>query len=157
MLALHGIVGVHRPSICENMIDVYVDGLVEPVNPGGIGAIGVIVYRQGKIIFRKGKVIGKGPEMSNNRAEYEALVEALQWLLDNGFQEERILVHSDSNMLVNQMQNKWKMKKGLYVAAQKKAGTLAEQFTFLYFQWISREENEEADLLTREAYYEYVV
>ena len=154
MLALDGIVGVQRPSICEHMIDVFVDGLVEPVNPGGIGAIGVIVYRQAKIIFRRGKVVGKGAEMSNNRAEYEALVEALQWLLDNGFQEERILVHSDSSMLVNQMQGKWKVRKGLYVVAYKKAGTLAEQFTSLSFQWIPREENEEADLLSREAYHE---
>ncbi len=154
MLAPDVMLEVQKSSICEYIIDVYVDGLVEPVNPGGTGAIGIIVYRQGKIIFRKGKVIGKGAEMSNNRAEYEALVEALQWLLDNGYQEERIVVNSDSIMLVNQMQGKWKINKGLYVVAHKKAGMLAEQFTFLSFKWIPREENEEADLLSREAYHQ---
>lgn len=145
-----------KPVTCEKMIDVYVDGLVQPINPGGIGAIGIVVYNQTRMIFRKGRVIGKGSEMSNNRAEYEALAEALQWLLDNGFREERILVHSDSSLLVNQMQGKWKMKKGLYVSAQKKAKALIEEFSSLSFKWVPREENEEADFLTRRAYDEYV-
>jgi ribonuclease HI len=136
--------------------EVYIDGLVEPVNPGGTGVVGIIVYRDGKKICRIGKKIGEGPEMSSNRAEYEALVEALQWLLDRGFSKEQILIHSDSNLLIKQMQGQWRMKGGLYAGAQKKARTLSEQFTHLSFQWIPREENEEADLLTREAYDEYM-
>lgn len=138
----------------ESMIDVYVDGLVEPINPGGIGAIGFIVYKNGKKIHEEKKIIGEGIGMSNNKAEYEALGEALQWLLDEGFSNEHILVHSDSVLVVNQMQGKWKVKGGLFISAYQKAKTLAERFLNLYYQWIPREENEEADLLTKEAYNE---
>jgi len=138
------------------MIDVYIDGLVGPVNPGGVGTIGIVIYKNGEKIYQKGSVVGEGPAMSNNRAEYEALGEALRWLLDEGLAKEQILVRSDSRLLVNQMQNKWKVGGGLFVVAYKKARKLVEQFASLSFQWIPRGENEEADLLTKEAYEEYV-
>lgn len=128
------------------------DGLVEPKNPGGVGAIGVVIYRNEKKIHREGKIIGEGLGMSNNRAEYEALVEALQWLLEKGFSNENILVRSDSVLVVNQMLGKWRVKGGLFINAYKKAKILAKMFPHISYQWIPREENEEADLLTREAY-----
>lgn len=136
------------------MLRVFIDGTVEPVNPGGVGAVGIVVYRDNVRILQMGKVVGKGPEMSNNRAEYEALREVLQWLLDNGLSEENISVNSDSSLLVNQMQGKWKVKGGLFLTAYKESKQLAQRFSNLRFNWIKREENEEADLLARNAYKE---
>ncbi len=101
-----------------------------------------------------GKVIGEGPEMSNNRAEYQALREVLQWLLDNSLSEENISVTSDSSLLVNQMQGKWKVKGGLFFTAYKESKQLTQRFPNLRFNWIQREENEEADILARNAYKE---
>jgi ribonuclease HI len=137
------------------VLRVFIDGTVEPVNPGGVGAVGIIVYRDNARILRMGKIIGEGPTMSNNRAEYEALREALQWLLDNDLSEENISFNSDSNLLVNQMQGKWKVKGGLFVSAYNESKRLTQRFHNLSFNWIRRENNEEADLLARNAYKEY--
>ena len=134
------------------MLEVFIDGTVMPVNPGGVGTVGVVVYRDNTLILRMGKIIGKGPTMSNNRAEYEALKAVLQWLLDNDFSEENISVNSDSNLLVNQMQGKWKVKGGLFVSAYNESKQLTQRFPNLSFKWIKREDNEEADLLARNAY-----
>ena len=138
------------------MIIVYVDGLTEPVNPGGVGAVGFAAYRDDERLCSEGRIVGEGPEMSNNRAEYEALCEALRWLVAKNLTNEKILVKSDSRLLVNQMQDKWKIKDGLYLEAYKKARCLADQFADLSFEWISREMNKEADSLTREAYRGYI-
>jgi ribonuclease HI len=140
----------------SSMIIVYVDGLTEPVNPGGVGAVGFAAYRDGERIYSMGRIVGEGPGMSNNRAEYEALCEALRWLVAKNLSNEKILVKSDSRLLVNQMLGKWKIKDGLYLVAYKKARCLANRFIDLSFEWVSREMNEEADSLTREAYRGYV-
>jgi ribonuclease HI len=136
------------------VLRVFIDGTVEPVNPGGVGAVGIVVYRGNVRILQMGKVVGKGTEMSNNRAEYEALREVLQWLLDNSLSEENISVNSDSSLLVNQMQGKWKVNGGLFFTTYKESKQLAQRFPNLRFNWIQREENEEADLLARNAYKE---
>jgi len=138
------------------MITVYVDGLTEPVNPGGVGTIGFAVYRDGERLHREARVIGEGPTISNNRAEYEALNGALQWLLEHGLSAEEVEVHSDSRLLVNQMQGRWAVKGGLYMAAHERAKILASRFPRLSIRWVPREENEEADSLSREAYERYV-
>ena len=137
------------------MLKVFIDGAVEPINPGGVGTVGIIVYRDSEKIFREGKVTGEGPRMSNNRAEYEALREVLQWLIDQGLSRENVSVNSDSSLLVNQMQGRWKVKGGLYLNAYNECVQLARQFSSISFHWVEREENEEADLLARNAYKEY--
>ena len=44
---------------------VYVDGLCEPVNPGGTATYGYVIRNEaGRVIARKSGVVGKGPEMS---------------------------------------------------------------------------------------------
>ncbi|MCJ7770683.1 ribonuclease HI family protein [Candidatus Bathyarchaeota archaeon] len=137
------------------MLRVFIDGSVEPTNPGGVGAVGIVVYKDGMRILRMGKVVGEGPTMSNNRAEYEALKEVLQWLLDQDLSVESISVNSDSSLLVYQMQGRWKVKGGIFLTAHNESKQLAKQFRDLSFHWVPREENEEADLLARNAYKEY--
>ena len=64
------------------MIVVNFDGLCEPVNPGGIATYGYIIKDDaGLVIAKKSGVVGKGPQMSNNVAEYAALCECLNLLL----------------------------------------------------------------------------
>jgi ribonuclease HI len=55
-------------------------------------------------------------------------------------------------LVVNQMSGKWKFRKGLYREKYLEAVRLCARFSKLGFRWIRREENEEADGLTREAY-----
>ena len=136
-------------------ITAYVDGLCQPKNPGGVASYGFAIYSDHMKLTEKAGVIGKGSGMSNNVAEYAALCEALRWLLNQGLQNNEIVVKSDSRLLVNQMNGKWILHKGLYANKFLEARKLALSFERISFLWISREENTEADELTRKAYQEY--
>lgn len=137
------------------MIAVYVDGLCEPVNPNGVACWGFSIYKEGvKKLTSKG-VIGEGKGMSNNLAEYTALCEVLRKLLNWGWQNEKIVVYSDSQLLVDQMTGRRGAHGGLYYPAFIEASKLVQKFRKISFIWIPREKNVEADALSREAYEEY--
>jgi len=135
------------------MIVVHIDGLCEPVNPGGTATFGYVIRDDsGSILTSKSGVVGKGPAMSNNVAEYAALCEALEFLLKKNRENSSIEVKGDSALVMNQMSRKWKFRKGLYREEYQEALRLMARFTDLRFRWIPREENEEADKLSREAH-----
>jgi ribonuclease HI len=134
------------------LIEIFTDGLAEPTNPG-IGTFGFAVYRDGKRLDT-GRGFAGNP-VTNNFAEYEGLVAALKRvrkLMKNDHEE--IVVYSDSTLLVNQMRGDWKFKRGGYVEKLLEAKELAERFSKLRFKWIPREQNSEADELSRIAYAE---
>ncbi len=137
----------------KSTVFVYVDGLCEPVNPGGTATYGYVVRNDaGRDIARKSGVVGKGPEMSNNVAEYAALCEAFRFLIKEKMTRLPIEIRSDSRLLVNQMKGEWKFHNGLYAQKYRDAKALATQVDRVKFRWIPREENKEADALSREAY-----
>jgi len=49
---------------------------------------------------------------------------------------------------VGQMGMGWKVKKGGYVEMYKKAKDMVKKFESVKFEWVPREKNEEADMLT---------
>ena len=89
--------------------------------------------------------------MTSNFAEYTAFAEALKKLKDLRIAGD-ILVRSDSKLLVGQMGQGWKVKGGMYVEKLKEARDLLKEFGSVRYEWIPREQNREADLLTRIAY-----
>ena len=136
-------------------IVVHVDGLCEPVNPGGTATYGYVIRNDGgRDIDRKSGIVGKGSGMSNNVAEYAALCEALRFLVKEKMTRLPIEIRSDSRLVVNQMKGKWKFRKGLYACKYSEAKDLTAQFDIITFRWIPREENKDADALSREAYSE---
>jgi ribonuclease HI len=135
------------------MIIVYFDGLCYPRNPGGVAAYGYLIHRDGELIQRGLGVVGEGKGMTNNVAEYEALKAAAQWIKDRGI-EDRIAFKGDSLLVVKQMKGEWKVRSATsrkYVPEIRKL--LAGRD--VSFVWVNREENEEADELSREAYRRY--
>lgn len=133
----------------------YIDGLCEPKNPDGIASYGLVIYSNNKKIYEERKVVGKGKGISNNVAEYSALVALLQYLLDNNI-EGKVHVRSDSQLVIYQMKGEWDVKDGLYVDKWYEARKLMKDLkNELRFEWIEREENFEADKLSRQAYEEY--
>lgn len=132
----------------------YVDGLCEPKNPGGVACYGWVGYWQGKRV-REGKgVIGEGQGMTNNLAEYSALIAALEHLAAKGYCGE-VEFKGDSQLLINQMRGEWNINKQHLRELNQKAQRLARQFSKVIYTWIPREQNEEADRLSRIAYQEY--
>ena len=61
-------------------------------------------------------------------------------------------MRSDSKLVVGQMSEGWKVKGGMYLGKLKEARDLMKEFGSMRFEWIPREQNQEADLLTRLAY-----
>ena len=123
------------------------------MNPGGTATYGYTVRNETDVVRRFG-VVGHGPKMSNNVAEYAALCEALTFLVSKKLITIPTEVRSDSRLLVNQMNGHWKVRRGLYVKKYLEAKDLVGQFERITFKWISREDNGEADALSREAYSE---
>jgi ribonuclease HI len=132
-------------------IEMFTDGLAEPRNPG-IGTYAYVIYRNGEPLAQDSGFVGD--PVSNNEAEYEALIRGLNAILS--YSAEKVVVMSDSQLLVNQMSGKWKVKKGAYKERFLKAKRLAEGFKSLEFRWIPRGMNAKADALTKAAYYGYL-
>lgn len=98
-------------------IRIFTDGACQP-NPGHKG-LGVVVEWQGKKPLVLSKYAGEG---TNNEAEYEALIESLQIIRDEQIKE--AVIHSDSNLMVNQVNGSWACRdyklKPLLFKAQKR-------------------------------------
>ncbi len=136
------------------MITIYFDGLCEPINPGGVAAYGYVIYQGEKAIKRGARVIGEGKGMTNNVAEYSALKRAIEWLKEQGIEDE-ILIKGDSMLVINQMKGDWQIKSQTSRRFIPKIRELLKGKK-TKFIWIPREENGEADMLSRVAYKRYL-
>ena len=129
----------------------YVDGLAMPKNPG-TGTYGYAIYDGPKKLAEGSGLAGY--DVTSNYAEYTALEKALNELKSMKVQGD-ILVRSDSRLLVGHLSSGWKVKGGMYVEKLKAVKDLLKEFGSVRFEWIPREQNQEADLLTRIAYEKY--
>jgi len=135
------------------MIEVWTDGLCEPVNPASArtACLGFVIKRDGKTISEGSEVIGTGESMTNNVAEYTALIRVLERIRRLRLDKEKIVLMSDSQLVVGQMAWGWKVKKEHLLPLYTKAKILAAEMD-VAFKLVPREENEEADKLCRLAY-----
>ncbi len=136
------------------MITIYFDGLCYPKNPGGVAAYGYLVFRDDNMIDRGSRAIGEGIGMTNNVAEYEGLLAASQWLKNKGITE-RIIFKGDSKLVINQLKGEWKISSATSKKYVPKIKELLKGRD-VSFIWVPRDENEEADKLSRMAYEDYL-
>lgn len=144
------------------MINVWTDGLCEPRNPSGVATYGVLIRHNTnpKFTINTNGVVGEGKGMTSVVAEYAGVVKALELLgrlqteQTNAFTD-GITFYTDSQIVAYQMSGEWKAHQGEYMAYFLKARELAKQFPTVKFLWVPREENEEADCLSRAAYEDY--
>ncbi len=115
-------------------------------NPGPSG-IGVVVRDEsGDIIGQHKKYIG---EATNNVAEYKALILALEEANKLGATE--LLVNMDSELIVRQMQGRYKIKEPTLKLLAADVLKLKNHFKNVTFNHVPREKNKEADKLVNEA------
>jgi ribonuclease HI len=129
------------------------DGACEPVNPGGTASLGVVIKGEdGTVLLREHGVVGKGKAMSNNVAEYAGVLHILKYLSSRP--PGRVKIHGDSNLVINQLSGRWRIKKGLYLPVATETKQLLAYLRGLGWQinffWIPREQNEECDALSKE-------
>ena len=128
------------------------DGACEPVNPGGTATFGVAVRDgNGTVLLKEHGLVGNGSGMSNNVAEYAGVLHVLKYLASRP--PGRVTIHGDSNLVINQLNGKWGIRKGLYRSIALEAKELLAHLKGLGWQitccWIPRAQNEECDTLSK--------
>jgi ribonuclease HI len=136
------------------LIEVYFDGLCQPINPGGISCYAFLVKSRGRILHSDYGVAGEpfSDDSTNNVAEYTAFIKALQWLLENNLGSAKVEIKSDSQLIVNQLTGDYKVKSKRIISLYKQALLLKSKFQDIQIKWIPRQKNREADRLTNKAY-----
>lgn len=126
---------------------VYTDGAAEP-NPGHAG-IGILILDEaGRELCRHSEYIG---ERTNNVAEYRALIKALE--LAPKFCMRVIVCHSDSELLVRQLNRIYRVKKPHLLDLHKQVRQAEQVFQAVGYVHVPREHDrlQIADCLSREA------
>lgn len=103
-------------------------------NPGP-GAIGVLVRDGGKILSKYSAFIGKS--VTNNIAEYEALIKALE--MASKHTKEEVTCVLDSELVVNQLLGKYQVKNPKMLELFLKVQRLQEKFEKVRYLHVSRE------------------
>ena len=135
------------------MIRIFCDGLCEPRNPGGTATYGFVVYRDQEKIYEECGVVAKGENATNNVAEYTGGIRAVEWIRKSGLDKEKILLMSDSQLLIRQLQGAYSVRSPRIYPLWRRMQELIYGLD-ISFKWIPREENKSADALSRKAYEE---
>jgi ribonuclease HI len=115
-------------------------------NPGPASYAVVVRDPAGKLVLELAKNIGRE---TNNVAEYYALLAALDYATSQGIAALRI--RSDSELLVRQMQGRYKVKSADLKPLFERASKMARQLKYFAIEHVRRELNKDADALANVA------
>ena len=108
-------------------------------NPGPAGS-GAVLYDEKKLVDFTGKFI---PISTNNIAEYTGLIIGLKLAIKKCFTE--LTCYLDSELIVKQLNNEYKVKSPELKKLKAKVDKLIESFSTINFEHIPREKNALAD------------
>jgi ribonuclease HI len=111
-------------------------------NPGPAAYAVILRGPDGAKLCEFGKAIG---QETSNVAEYYGLVAALDYAASHGIRALR--VRSDSELLVRQMQGRYKVKNAALKPLHERAQKLARALDYFVIEHVMREQNREADAL----------
>jgi ribonuclease HI len=115
-------------------------------NPGPASYAVIIEGPDGENVLAMGKYLGRE---TNNVAEYYALITALDYATSHKLSRLRVL--SDSELLVRQMQGRYKVKSADLRPLYERALAMSRSLDYFAVEHIPREKNREADKLANEA------
>jgi ribonuclease HI len=128
----------------EQPLDIFtaeVDGASRG-NPGPASYAVIIRRPDGSVVYQLGKYLGRA---TNNVAEYFALITALDYCATSNIS--RLRVRSDSELLVRQMQGRYKVKSESLKPLHERAIRQSKGLAYFAIEHIPREQNSEADAL----------
>lgn len=133
----------------QTMINIYTDGATVGYNGklGTVKEVGIGIYCPDKNYKYSARVNG----ISNNEAEFKALIKAMEWAVSENILYAQF--NLDSKIVINRAKgNKPKSKKHQNKrmdAFQETVLALSNKFLFIDFIWIPREKNTIADYLSK--------
>lgn len=123
-------------------------------NPGKSGIGVVIKDSTGNTVKEIKKYF---PKLTNNQAEYSALILCLDYLITNDILDIPVNFFTDSQLLANQINGSWKVKHPDILLLYKEARALIAKLPSFKISYIPREQNKEADRLANQAIDEYSI
>src|SRR5438874_2135799 len=106
-------------------------------NPGE-AAFAYVIRQNGQEPIEEAGYLG---QITNNQAEYTALVRALEHALELG-SHHSVIVHSDSELMVKQMRGEYRVKNADLRPLYEQARDLARQFSAgVTYRHVRREQN----------------
>ena len=108
-------------------ISVYVDG-----SGGSNGGFGFFVKETGESFYKK------KPDITNNQAEYLAIISALKKFVDT---DNEIIIYSDSKNTVNQLNHEFAINNEKLRDLARESWLIIGKFSNLSIIWIPRKEN----------------
>jgi probable phosphoglycerate mutase len=115
-------------------------------NPGPSGFGAVVESPEGQVVARLSDFLGI---QTNNYAEYSGLLAVLRWAIQNG--ASRLRVVSDSELMVKQMQGKYKVASPVLRPLYEEARKLSRELVAFEMRHTLRGGNKDADQLANEA------
>ncbi|MGB9674568.1 MAG: ribonuclease HI family protein [Nanopusillaceae archaeon] len=126
------------------MYHVFTDG--SSFSNPGLAGIGFVIYDDSnKVIYSYSEGIGVA---TNNSAEYQAVYSALLWCIDHNITEATF--HSDSMLVVNQINGLWKINDADLKRYKNEIDKLILKMKDFKLVYVPREHNIVADNLARE-------
>ncbi len=127
------------------LLVIHTDGAARG-NPGP-AAFAYTIARDGAPLIEEAGCLGR---MTNNQAEYIALVRALRHAAQLGTQH-RLQIQSDSELMVKQMNGEYRVKDESLRTHYDEAQGLVAQFPSVVIRHVRRAQNSDADRLCNEA------
>lgn len=115
-------------------------------NPGPAAAGFVIRNESGKVLKKRGEYLGRA---TNNEAEYQALIRGLTET--RKLKPRRVRCFLDSTLVVNQLNGDFKIKEARLRELVLKVKSLERELGEVFYEYIPREKNQEADGLVNKA------
>ena len=133
------------PPATADWISAHCDGGARG-NPGPAGYGAVLTDSSGRILAELSEFLGN---RTNNFAEYSGLLGCLQWTLDHGHKNLRVV--SDSELMVKQIQGKYKVNSPDLRPLWQEARNRIAQLDRFEITHALRHKNKDADRLANEA------
>ena len=134
------------------------DGLYRELNRGnpnstqaGLMCYGWLISKGNKVIAQGHGACVRGWGTSSNVAEYLALIEGLDALLDLGVRNKPVKILGDEKSIIDQMAGRSGVSSAVIWPLYRRARAFSSKFSRLQWDWTPRKANRAADELTRHA------
>ena len=150
----------------KKKVEVYFNGTCQPYNPGGIACYCFLIeQQQDSIHWEHGLALAQPftDDATDNVAAYTAVIKALEWLLahrpdgssnnsSSSFKTQTIVLKGDSQLVINQIKGKYKVKEARIIPLYKRVRSLISKFKNIKIKWIPIEQNRQAYTFSYWAY-----
>ncbi|RPI34915.1 MAG: ribonuclease HI family protein [Chloroflexota bacterium] len=121
------------------------------IDQAGFMCYGWLILKNKRIVAKGHGGFARGQAATSLNAEYLALIEGLEALIDMGIQSERVKVIGDAKPVIEQMLGAAAVNSPQLKPLYRRARRLAATFRKVSWIWIPRKNNRDADRLTRRA------